>query len=526
MTRKILIPLFFLGVLLNLGVALFETTPGYMDSEYYFAGGLQLVEKKGFSEPFIWNYLDNPAGIPHPSHLYWMPLPSILAAAGMWITGATSFLAARVLFILLAGLIPVVTASLAFHLTHQKSYALLSGLLAAFSGFYLLYQSNTESFSLYMVLGGVFILLLGDLTVKARRWKFPLIGITSGLLYLSRADGLIWLLAAILWVLVSEFKRPPGNTPDIKITAVHLFELLAAFLLTTGGWYFRNEALFGAPVPPSNAKALWFTQYNDLYLYPADSINFSNWMQSGWKSILFDRLQAAWNNLKTIFAVEGEIFLFPLILAGLWGLRKEKRVQVGVGIWAVTYLVMSLLFPFAGSRGGMMHSGAGVQTLLWAVVPAGLERISNWVGRWRNWDVRQAVQVLGGGLVVISLGLSGFLFQTRVIGPDILHPAWSESFERYIKMEETLNKIGVDKGVTVMVNNPPGFYLASQRPCIAAPAGSFETVVAAAEKYQAKFLMIEKDTTPTLLYFYTNPIDFDRIKYITAGKDFRVYEFK
>ncbi len=221
-----------------------------------------------------------------------------------------------------------------------------------------------------------------------------------------------------------------------------------------------------------------------------------------------------------------QMFLFPLILAGLWGLRKEKRVQVGVGIWVITFLVMSLLFPFAGSRGGMMHSGAGVQTLLWAVVPAGLERISKWAGRWRNWDVRQAVQVLGGGLVVISLGFSGFPFQTRVIGSDILHPAWSESYERYIKMEETLNKIGVDKGVTVMVNNPPGFYLASQRPCIAAPAGSIEAVLAAAEKYQAKFLMIEKDTTPTLFPFYTNAIDSDGIKYITAGKDFRVYEFK
>ena len=72
--------LFLLGALIYSLVSVFQTTPGYMDAEYYAATALQLAGGKGFQEPFIWNYLNQPAGIPAPSHLYWMPLASILAA--------------------------------------------------------------------------------------------------------------------------------------------------------------------------------------------------------------------------------------------------------------------------------------------------------------------------------------------------------------------------------------------------------------------------------------------------------------
>ena len=71
--------LFLLGLFLAVGVASLQDLPGYMDSDYYFAGGLQLLQGNGFTEPFLWNYLDDPVGIPHPSHAYWFPLASILA---------------------------------------------------------------------------------------------------------------------------------------------------------------------------------------------------------------------------------------------------------------------------------------------------------------------------------------------------------------------------------------------------------------------------------------------------------------
>ena len=62
--------LFILGFGVVIALAALQTTPGYMDSDYYYAGGLQLARGEGFWEKFIWNFLDDPGELPHPSHGY------------------------------------------------------------------------------------------------------------------------------------------------------------------------------------------------------------------------------------------------------------------------------------------------------------------------------------------------------------------------------------------------------------------------------------------------------------------------
>src|SRR5512142_793299 len=115
-----------LGFALAFGTAQFQKFPGYLDSDYYFAGGTQLAAGKGFTEPYLWNYLDDPAGLPHPSHSYWMPLSSLITAAGLWITHSTTYAAGRLGFLLLAALAPVVTAALAYRFTCRTNLAISS----------------------------------------------------------------------------------------------------------------------------------------------------------------------------------------------------------------------------------------------------------------------------------------------------------------------------------------------------------------------------------------------------------------
>ena len=153
--------LFFLGLGVTSLVAIFQDSPGYMDADYYYAGGVRLAQGFGFSEPFLWNFLDDPQGLPHPSHTYWMPLPSILVMLGMALSGAENFAGGKLLYLIIAGFIPVITSALAFSLTGKKQHALLAGVLAAIPGFYLSYLGTTDAFGLYMVLGGLFLFLVG-----------------------------------------------------------------------------------------------------------------------------------------------------------------------------------------------------------------------------------------------------------------------------------------------------------------------------------------------------------------------------
>ena len=76
MTKRDYLLLFILGIVITTIPAIFQNTPGYMDADYYYLGGVNLSSGEGFSEQVIWNYLGDPETLPNPSHGYWMPLTS------------------------------------------------------------------------------------------------------------------------------------------------------------------------------------------------------------------------------------------------------------------------------------------------------------------------------------------------------------------------------------------------------------------------------------------------------------------
>ena len=162
-----------------------------MDAYYYFYGGEQLVAGEGFSEMILWNYLDDPQGIPHPSHAYWMPLTSIVAALGIFLFGDffTAYTSAKLMFVLVIACVPPLTASLTFAFTEKKDWAMFAGVLSAFMGYYQPFCTATDAFGLYMVLGGLFFLI----SIKGGQYKYFTLGLLAGFMHLSRADGILWL---------------------------------------------------------------------------------------------------------------------------------------------------------------------------------------------------------------------------------------------------------------------------------------------------------------------------------------------
>ena len=228
MTRRDLLLLFLLGLAVPLAIAQFQSLPGYMDADYYFGGGIQLARGNGFTEPYLWNYLAGPQGLPTPSHAYWMPLASIISAIGMWLTRQANFASARLGFILLAALVPPLTALLAFRLTSSRALSLLSGLLACFPIYYAPFLPVTDNYAIYMVLGISFFLLLSSLIESTTADQLPftnyrslitffLLGIISALMTLARSDGLLWLgisfLVAFWWAgkQVDRYTGTQGN---------------------------------------------------------------------------------------------------------------------------------------------------------------------------------------------------------------------------------------------------------------------------------------------------------------------------
>src|SRR5215510_4572861 len=133
-----LLGLFGLAGLVRLLAAWPQQQPNYMDAAYSYVNALNLISGRGFVEDFVWNYLGQPGLPPQPSHLYWMPLTSILAWLGM-VVGGVSYRAAQIPFVILSTLLAPLTYWITYTLTGQRWFGWLAGLLAVFSGFYFPY---------------------------------------------------------------------------------------------------------------------------------------------------------------------------------------------------------------------------------------------------------------------------------------------------------------------------------------------------------------------------------------------------
>jgi len=512
------------GIIFALIGTQFQKGPGYMDSAYYTVGGLQLFEGNGFVEPYIWNYLANPKGLPAPAFVYWMPLPSLLAFMGMWLGRSPDFVWAKLPFLLMAGFLPVLTVYLTRKVITNPAYAWIAGGLAVFPGVYALYLTIPETFIPYMIGGGLFVIIaffannqwIGGLESFQR---FLLLGFIAGWMHLTRADGLIWLISAfgvVIWRI-----RPWQSRQKMRVAINGLLALLLGYLILTGGWYYRNWVVFGSMFPPGNGKSLWLTSYNQLFAYPNDHLNFTNWLKAGLPAIIHARLDALSLNLQNFLVVQGSIILLPLILVGCWSKRHHSAVKFETMMWLLILGMMTIVFPFAGSRGGFLHSGAAIQIFFWSMSVAGLEQLIIWMKKARGWGISTSMTLFGTFLILINLFIAGWFFYQRVYRvPN--HHVWNESIERYQRVGERLEELHISKQLIAMVNNPPGFYWATRRPSIVIPDGDIRHALAAAKRYGATYLLLEENQE-NLSNLYANPHDMSGVRLLETYEGVRFF---
>lgn len=527
--------LYLLSLLALILVAYFQHSPGYMDAEYYQAGGISIANGS-WQEPFLWNYLDDPAGLPHPAFSYWMPLASLIAAAGMKLLGSLSFTAGRLGFILLGAGVAPLTAALAYRLYPERRMAFMAGLLAVCAGFYLPYLPTTDTFGLVMLLGGAFLLVFHSIagagSSEHRRWRtlglsFGL-GVLAGLMHLARADGLLWLGVGALGLLCL-----PGASWRQRFARLGLLGL--GYLLVMAPWIARNQSTFNSFFSAGGLRPLWIATYDELYAYPAGQLTPQHWLASGLPNLLGVRLKALGVNLQSLLAVQGEIFLLPLMLAGLWQLRREWAVRLGGLAWLSILVVMTLVFPHQGWRGGYFHSAAALQPLLWAITPLGLTKIIYWIGTRRDWNISQAERVFQVGMLVLAAGFSLFFMAGRVFGitspgavtsPGEVTPTtetaqsgWDEPSDRYTRIGAALQELRIPLEAPLLVNNPPGFFLAAGRPALAVSDGSPETLLEVARRYGSCWVLLEPNHPVGLAELYASPETVPGLAFVARLED-------
>ena len=507
--------LFALALAVRLLTALLLDQPGYTDAYYYAVGARQLHAGQGFAEPFIWNYLDPPESLPHSGYFYWMPLTAMLGWLGMILFG-NSFGAMQSAFVLLAALLPPVAYTVAWDLTRERRHAWLAGLLALFPGFYAHVLVLPDNFAPFALAGSVCLWAAGRGLREGKALWFGLAGLAAGFAHLARADGLL-LLGVALLAAVAAVPRSPSNR--YRVSGIGYWVL--GYLLVMGPWFVRNWQVAGTPLPGAGLQTLFLTTYDDMFAY-GRSLTLESYLAWGWDAILKSKWEALLLNGQRFWAENLLIVLLPFTALGLWKLRRDRLLWPLFLYAPLLFLAMTFAFTFPGTRGGLFHSGGALLPFLFAAAGPGLDVALRWATRrLRGWRARRAWPVFSTGLVGLALLLTVF----SLARAGALTSAWNQRDWGYAAVGDWLAGQGATDAV-VMVGNAPGFTWHTEHPAIAIPNEPLDTILVVADRYGARYLVLDGSRPRTTDRLYEGEVSHPGLALVYEVEQWQIYEVK
>ena len=446
---RLYLGLYALALIVRLALAWPVAGPSYFDSAYYANAAESLVAGHGLTDQVIWNYLDDPAGLPRPGCLYWRPLNAWLAAGGLLLDG---WRGVQAVFIALSALLVPLAAYLAWSLWRRRDYAVVAGLLALFSGHYTGYWGSApDSFT-------PFALAVAGVILAATDERWALAGVAAGLAALIRADGLL------IGVVVGVYALVRRNWCGAGLLA-------AACLLTLLPWWVRNWLVAGTPFPGSGLKTLWLRDYEELF-YLGQELSLHRYLAWGLGPIVAAKLQAGLYNVYVVGG-SGWPWLALFAILGAWTKRRDRRIALALSYGLALWLVMTLGFTLPAQHGSTFHSASALVIWQAACVPAGIAAVVSWLRRWLHWDAARFTRYflvrLTALAVIVSLIQHGLIW-LRIIRPELTTAGWiNHGQDAYQVIDRWLTAQGIPSAEPVLVRDPPSFYHTTGRRAVVLP---------------------------------------------------------
>ncbi|RMG90225.1 MAG: hypothetical protein D6712_00230 [Chloroflexi bacterium] len=484
--------------------------PGYTDAFYHFNAAQRLVNGQGLTDAYLWNYIGLPETLPSPSHLYWMPLTSLISAAGMWLFNApNAYWAAQVPLALLLAATAGLGYQLGWRLGQTRRHAWLAGLITLTGGFFARFWGATDTFAPYAFIGAACLLLLGIAQERRTSLKYWLLaGVLAGLGHLTRNDGLLLLLIGWL-VIFWPWERWTWRSRFLPF----IIFTLGYFLIMTP-WFLRMISVNGAPLPVGGMQSIWFTSYDDLFSYPP-IVTSDEFFAEGISLLLSSRWEAFTNNLGTFIAVEGFVVMAPLMLIGLWRRRNEPFLRAFTLYMLALHVAMTFVFAYPGYRGGLFHAAAALLPWWAALGIVGLDDVIAIVAkRRRHWHIPTAQRVFSFGLLLIVFALSWLAVSNgRVVDNGV--PAL------YAEID-----VALPPDARLMINDPAQFYYFTGREGVTLPNETPDAILEIARRYQVDYVLLEEGGIPLPLQFETPPDFLELIAEYDGAKLYAIQQNK
>jgi len=493
MKKTDILILFFISLGIYSINFVFQQAPGYMDADFYYIGGQQILHGD-LDMPVVWNYLDEPTGLPNPIFSYWMPFPSMIASLSMWTFGENFFFSRVLFWLLAAGLAPL-TYWLAYQIYSDRFTSIIAGSMAIMSGYYFKYLTIPETILPYIFIGSLFFYFCGKFLSQTdyknhQISQFIIFGCLAGLLHLTRVDGILFFFIGLI-VLAVGYRIKIYYLP--KQILIRIIFYILAYILVMSFWYLSNLHFFDSIFSPASSKALWIATYDDTFIFPASKLTFSYWLQFGANLRISQILSAIKSNAGSFLAVQTFVFGFPLIWLGWKSCYKKQIMRVGIIYILIIFIIMSFVFPLSGERGGFLHSASAVQILVWILIAIGFDRFIRWGINKRNWSLRRSRLMFGSAFLMIITFFTTFTYFNGVIGKLNSGTKWGQDYENYKVIETVIEVNSKDKTDVIMINNPLGYYYETGRWSIVFPNSDIDDFSTLIYQFNVQYIVIDKN---------------------------------
>jgi hypothetical protein len=426
--------------------------PGFTDAFYYVDVARRLAHGGGLTADFIWNFIEAPglAPLPVASHRFWMPLATIVQAAGIVTLEPLlgTFRAAQAAIIVVAAVVPAAAYAVTRSIGASPRAALAAAALTGIGGgTFAPAWVTLDSFAIAALVGTLFFVAFARAAAGGVA-AGAVAGLCVGLLFLARAEGALF-GTALLWLALRPRSRGAGAVGSAVAMAIGL------------AWVARDLAQGGAP--DLLGRTVLLARYEDFFaLSPSAATDLG--------ALAGPRLGALASDLAVaLFSVL--VFLaFPLAL-GVRARWRMPAIRAFVGLALLLYMAESVVWSLHAVRGSYFHSLAALYPMSMAVAAAGGEV---WLAGRRPGVARVAVT----GTLAAACALALFGLAT-----------WGSSFNPpYKARSAALDAI------------PPGPFLAidaaawrwiADRPVLVTPADGPDMAGCVAARYGAESIVLE-----------------------------------
>ncbi|HEY6957883.1 MAG TPA: hypothetical protein VI814_03580 [Candidatus Limnocylindria bacterium] len=358
--RILLVSLVFLVV--RLATAMVVSQPGYTDSYYFTDVAVRLAHGQGLTADFLWSPIEGgrdplALALPVASHLFWVPLPTVIAAIGIALFGSfiDTFRSAQLPFILIAAFLPALTHRAACVLGAEERYALGAAIVVGLGGLLAPGLVAVDAFVPAALIGTAFFIAYRRAAAGGVRWGIAA-GALVGLLYLARTEGALFGLT-LLALLAVPRARAAGIAGSLVALAI-------------GAAWLARDVSAGLP-PDLFARSALLVRYEDFFAYDPAYLGTAG-LSLG--DLLGVRAGALLQNAGTFLFTYALVLIVPLA-AGLVALRTHASVRAWAGLALAVYLAQSLVWTLHSTRGSYFHSLAAFFPFGVAIAAVGAQRL-------------------------------------------------------------------------------------------------------------------------------------------------------